>query len=330
MDTSLVERATPVVTGRTHDDVGRDTTTPKDTTHTMKTAQYDTDQNIDQDINWADAACASYPAMFAAEILSYNSKSPEYANLSAQKHAEMTLAREEAEAAAIDVCMGCPLLFACEKQVLQAEVYGVAAGMTAEERRNLSPKAAPTTGEDPVSVRDRSFRNRVNDDAIAVFTRMGWTNEQIAQELECTSRTVARSRARMRNTPTTTDETPNTPTLRSVTYTPTSTQPGTRTSPAMQAIHTILADGNWHHRETLLAAGAPLVTDAEAIKWFDRKFPNDTTTSPAHRIAKGARAVVDNALSASARTRARTEYDKSTRRYRAARKTADNTVRNVA
>ena len=291
----------------------------------MNHATY-TETGQDTDINWDDRACASYPNLFAADVLSYTPQGEEFAHLNEHEHAEMAVNREHAEAKAINICMGCPLLFACEKEVLKNEVYGVAAGMTAEERHALAPLSAIT--ELDTHPRDRSWRNRINDEAVSVFTRQGWTNEQIANELECTSRTVARSRARMRDD---LEPVPAEVVIAAVTYIPVNINLGKRVSKPMQAIYGILADGAFHDRDELIAAGINFVTDGEALAWFDRRHRADTTTPLAVRIAKGARATTDNRLSASARNQARTERDpNNSRMYRAKNRSMAEVVRTAA
>lgn len=299
-----------------------------------------------QNIDWTQAACRDYTEVFADPALEYSPNSPEFANLTPQDHAEKAVARREAEDAAIDVCMGCPLMLACEQYALQNAVYGVAGGRTAAERHAISASSYVSTTETSDNVRERSLRNRVNDEAVAVYTRQGWTNQRIAEHLECTTRTVARSRARMRKIEEQAAESAVTEAVVETTVAPAIEAPApaaavvvditppahnrSRISPAMQVIHQILADGLWHDREDLLAEGVSFVPDEEALRWYARRNPEDNTSSRVERISRGARSIVDNALSASARTRSRNEYDRTLKRYRVKDTSAAQAVRTAA
>lgn len=278
-------------------------------------------------------ACEKYPHLFAAEALTYQRNDPEYRELTPHGHAEMGILRERMENACKYVCMGCPLLFQCEEQVLANDVYGVAAAMTAEERHERNPNLTAPIVE--LNDRDRDSRGRVNAEALYRYLGQGLTNETIANRLGCSTRTVAR--ARTTPCPTTTHEhavtatSPKPSTQQGGTITPVTRFPAKqgRRSAAMTHILSILADGQWHHRADLIESAIPYVSDTDAIAKFHR-----ISTKPApyeEQIERGAHAFIANALSASARTwRGVTRRDPNNRDMYQIAELPEMAVRNVA
>ncbi len=325
-------------------------------------------------IDWNRAACTMRSSLFNHDALDYDPRDEDYADLTPQQHAEHALDKENVEAAAKAVCASCPMLSLCRSEAIAASgpAYGVTGGLTAAELRALrNPNLIADDTDDEyteepqpvVADRDRGTRGQVNDEAVGRLTRAGWDSPQIAEELGCSVRTVARARARLRKLEQATshevlvsaeeqviaaaeeqvaavvadeittavedliadvahqgdtianqigqatrvaDDTPVATVSPLHATTPLAAR---RLSPAMAAVYDALADGHWHHRSDLLDLATPLVDADHALAWFNRKNPEDTRTSRQERIRRGAREVVANALTASARNRGRTVRD---------------------
>lgn len=155
-------------------------------------------------------ACWDEPQVFANLALDYDPADEDYAHLDAEGHAAAAEAKTLAEEAAVDVCMGCPLMLACEEMDAQTSarpgsvfVHGVIGGRTEDERlarlgrRRTAATVAPANPQ--IAPGDRGPRMQVDDALVARLTIAGKTGEQIAHDLGCSVRTVTRARKRMGN-----------------------------------------------------------------------------------------------------------------------------------
>jgi hypothetical protein len=236
-----------------------------------------------------------------------------YATLTTTEQAALAADKHATEQAALAVCAGCPVLAQCKQWATSNPTHGVAGGHTSTELAALRA----TSGHDDHAQQamvaslcgDRGPRNQIDDHTVARLTAQGRDAASIARDLDCSSRTVVRARARLKRTPqpmsTDVDTTPPaTAPAGHTTGTPSSPIPGMRqVSPAMQAIFSSLADGQWHTRDTLLTLALPLVPDSEALDWAGRerrKKNNATTVSRTEQIHAGARGKILNSLYASA------------------------------
>lgn len=143
---------------------------------------------------------------FANPALDYNPR--EHKDLDPLERAIYATAKAKAESEAVDVCFGCPLMLACEQidianqqgQDRAAFVVGVIGGRTEAERRARFPRSKKarltSVANAQIAPGDRGPRGQVDDDLVLSLTKAGKTAEQIARELNCSSRTVSRARAR--------------------------------------------------------------------------------------------------------------------------------------
>lgn len=109
--------------------------------------------------------------------------------------AEEKLARLDAKAAAEErakaACAGCPILDSCREWAMKTHVFGVAGGMSQDERA----QAVGIAPEVILDVTQRGPNGQVRDDLIERWTAQGITTIEIARRLECAPRTVERRRA---------------------------------------------------------------------------------------------------------------------------------------
>lgn len=283
-------------------------------------------------------ACWTRSEPFHNPDLFYSPTDAEFARYTPHQHEAAAQARRTAEEAAIDVCYDCPLLMQCEEIALAGRhTPGVVAGRTEDEMRAMrrrrnnpnAPEPTPATAPVYVMPRDRGHRGQINDEMVQILTAQGKTAAEIAQDLGCSSRSVTRARLRLRvETPTCSTLAAPRPTLTVITNTTPTTRPTaavdaaaglvlSRVSPAMKAIYLHLLDREYVHRDDLIDLAVEHVTETEALDNWTRRHtlrdgtlkPGQDQTAKADRIRNGARDVVSNALSASARNRGRTERD---------------------
>lgn len=291
----------------------------------------------------ARAACKTRPDLFHAPALDYDRSDEDYENLSPAEHKALEAAKAAAEEAAVDFCFGCPVMQECDEWALRAAPHGVAGGRTAAQRAEMRATRGITFRPDPAltaTLRDRGPRLQIDDTAVARLTARGTDSKSIAETLGCSERTVVRARARIRkHTPALVPSVPAHATgdahsgdrvaveiardltaLGAAVTRPTGKSSRARgVSPSMAAIYEVLADGGWHRREALLAAGTPHISDADALAWWTKANtivaadgekvlnPAKASTPRAERISLGAREKVNNMLSASCRNGKHTE-----------------------
>jgi hypothetical protein len=152
--------------------------------------------------------CWEEPQVFASLDLDYDPADEDYAHLDLLGHTILAARKVAAEEAAVDVCMGCPLMLACEEMDAEMSarpgsvfVHGVIGGRTEDERlarlgrRRTAATVAPANPQ--IAPGDRGPRKQVDDDLVARLTLAGKTGDQIAHDLQCSVRTVTRARKRM-------------------------------------------------------------------------------------------------------------------------------------
>lgn len=153
-------------------------------------------------------ACWDEPQVFANLDLDYNPDDEDYAHLDAEGHAAAAEAKRVAEEAAVDVCMGCPLMLACEEMDAKESakphavfVHGVIGARTEDERlARLGRRRTAATVATPnpqIAPGDRGPRQQIDDTLVVRLTLAGRTGDEIAHELQCSVRTVTRARKRM-------------------------------------------------------------------------------------------------------------------------------------
>lgn len=289
--------------------------------------------------------CAGRADLFAHVALDYHRDGEDYAGYTQTQHEQAAAAKAAVEAEAIDKCLDCPLMVACLNWALTEDVAGVVGGETEDARREMRAAAVQDEQDEQVAENargntapavcpsDRGVRGQIDDATVALMTRAGKTSEEIAHDMGCSVRSITRARGRIakaaeaaaaeaktvaaaavrtsRALPATRQPlcTAQTPTVTTVTG-----PDPRRLSSFMAAIYDVLADGQWHHQNDLVAAGTRHVTDAEAIAWWTKRYAKQIAANPAlpqstpdaDKIAYGARDKVLNSLSASARNRGRT------------------------
>ena len=148
-------------------------------------------------------ACPANEPDSATAIRTDNPIADDYALLSATQRAEHLTAKTSAENAAIDMCMGCPVMLQCEAWAITNPISGIVGGRTEAERNAIRAQRGLIdvilVEESPTALTDRGIRNQVSDEAVGRLTSQGRTSEDIARTLGCASRTVVRARHRNSN-----------------------------------------------------------------------------------------------------------------------------------
>lgn len=162
---------------------------------------------ITQTADWMtskDRACIGQAALFQASILDYSPTSEEFADLTPAEHAQMAAEKANVEEKAVDTCFGCPLMMQCEAWSIENRVSGVAGGRTESERDQMRAAAGldqsdaqAQAAEPALCAADRGKRGKIDDATVARLTASQWSSEDIARHMDCSVRTVTRSRDRI-------------------------------------------------------------------------------------------------------------------------------------
>lgn len=161
------------------------------------------------DPTWRDRAlCHTDPSLgarFQDDALDFDPDNPTHPDtwevLSEAEVAAWSARKEQVEAACKSVCEQCPVMQACRTNALTEGAFGVAGGYTEAERVELQKKGQlkVIVHHMPGPCDERSANGRVNDQEVARLLRAGLTRSEVALQVKCSPRTVARAAQRIAN-----------------------------------------------------------------------------------------------------------------------------------
>lgn len=193
--------------------------------------------------------CLIVPEIFTNPDLDVDFDDSEFLQLSYEDQQERIRAKEIAEQRAVAACSAnCPMLTQCREWALTVPVFGVAGGLTQEQRERATGRASYTVV--PVTV--RGSRGKIRDDLVERWTDQGLTAKQIAEYMHATERTINRARARSRSNNMERRNSRNVINL-------------DRVSEETLAMYKFLADGAVRSRDDIIAAASHHVNDETAL-----------------------------------------------------------------
>lgn len=229
----------------------------------------------------AEVPCQTQSALYEDPALDIDMDDDSWVLASREEQFARLAAKQAAEANAVAACSGCPLIAECRNWAtsMGQDVFGVAGGLTQEERPNHKTVAYIT------DYTERGPLGQVRDDLIERWAKAGIPNKQIAERLGCNVRTVERRRAGLAagkvvvfnpDAPATVRSAepitaavdndqvsvlaPNPETAAKVSLL------ASRVSPETAAVYDALSDGRFHDRSEIVAATLPLVERSTALK----------------------------------------------------------------
>lgn len=162
------------------------------------------------DLQWmSQGECSQHPEVFHSSLLEYDQADHDFLALSVtdpRTGDRVLLTREQAKAGkahlqieAKAICASCPVIEQCSAWAMGNTFFGVAAGMTDSEaraargRNRIKVPAVDTAAY--AGLQDQVGRTRLQPEVAERLTTAGWTAEQIAEEYQVSTRTVARARS---------------------------------------------------------------------------------------------------------------------------------------
>lgn len=194
--------------------------------------------------------CLIVPEIFTNPDLDVDFDDSEFLQLSYEEQQERIRAKEIAEQRAVAACSAnCPMLAQCREWALNVSVFGVAGGLTQEQRERATGKSSYSV----LPVTARGSRGKIRDDLVEHWTSQGLTAKQIAKYIQSTERTVNRARARSRSASAGRKDNRNVINI-------------DRVSEETLAMYKFLADGAVRSRDDIIAAAEHHVNDETALR----------------------------------------------------------------
>lgn len=275
--------------------------------------------------------CRVNPALYTDPALDVDFDDDEFLTLDHEVQQARLADKAAAEARAVAECATCPILDKCREWAMSADVFGVAGGLTENERLAANGHVIAEVVTDATQ---RGPLGQVRDDLIEKWSELGFSDAEIAERLDCSPNTVKRRRARLA-AGTGVRYGADTPALLPVAtrinadgtkeFSASQAKTGldrARLSEETLAIYEALADGAMRDRETIIAAAVPHVDPEIAERWGSKGA--GANRSAAERRVAGARKFVLNRIDIAIR-RGRiveTKTDSGTRMLRLSEKTA--------
>jgi AraC-like DNA-binding protein len=231
--------------------------------------------------------CITNPQVFFHNDLEVDTQSPEWRTSTLNQKAARITAQEAAEREAVNLCIVCPLFTECNQwaQGTHSSIFGVVGGLVPEERR--TPNTAIYVLDN-----ERDHRGRVRVDVVHRLLRLGKTHQQIADDLNCSSRTIARISQQQPQKSNLEEIAAPSPVQREHKKA-TKTIDTSALTHETQRIYEYLTHGQWNAREELLTELLNIVPQEAAHKFAP---PNRFYSSETDRYKAGARRFLLNRL----------------------------------